>query len=88
MTYIGIDPGKGGALATINGYGVHIYPFDKEVYRNVLSDYQRVGSNTLGMCCLEHVNAMPGQGTVSMFHFERTLGSFKVFLQLSISHTS
>lgn len=74
MIYIGIDPGKGGALARINDYGIFIFPFDKEVYRNVLSDYQSVGSNTLGKCCLEHVNAMPGNGGVSMFHFGENFG--------------
>lgn len=75
MVHIGIDPGKGGALAIINGIGdISIYPFDKEVYRNVLSDYQRVGSETLAKCCLEHVNAMPGNGGVSMFHFGENFG--------------
>lgn len=75
MTYIGIDPGKGGALAIINGIGgISIYPFDKEVYRNVLSDYQRVGSETLAKCCLEHVGAAPKQGVVSMFHFGENFG--------------
>ena len=75
MVYIGIDPGKGGALATINGIGdVFIYPFDKEVYKNVLSDYQRVGGNILAKCCLEHVGAAPKQGVVSMFHFGENFG--------------
>ena len=75
MIYIGIDPGKKGALAIINGIGdISIYPFDKEVYRNVLSDYQMVGSEILAKCCLEHVSAMPGQGVVSMFTFGENFG--------------
>lgn len=75
MTYIGIDPGKGGALAIINGIGdVFVYPFDEQVYRNVLSDYQKVGCNTLAICCLEHVSARPGNGSVSMFGFGENFG--------------
>lgn len=75
MVHIGIDPGKGGALAIINGIGdISIYPFDKEVYRNVLSDYQMVGSEILAKCCLEHVGAAPKQGVVSMFHFGENFG--------------
>ena len=75
MTHIGIDPGKGGALAIINGIGeVFLYPFDNEVYKNVLSDYQRVGRETLAKCCLEHVGAAPKQGVVSMFHFGENFG--------------
>lgn len=82
MTYIGIDPGKGGALAIINGIGnISIYPFDKEVYRNVLSDYQRVGSETLAKCCLEHVGAAPKQGVVSMFHFGENFGFIQGLLE-------
>ena len=72
---IGIDPGKKGAMAIINGIGdVFVYPFDEQVYRNVLSDYQKVGSNTLAICCLEHVSARPGNGCVSMFGFGENFG--------------
>ena len=72
---IGIDPGKKGAMAIINGVGdIFVYPFDEQVYRNVLSDYQKVGSNTLAICCLEHVSAMPKQGVVSTFGLGENFG--------------
>lgn len=75
MIAVGIDPGKKGAMAIINGIGdVFVYPFDEQVYRNVLSDYQKVGSNTLAICCLEHVSARPGNGSVSMFGFGENFG--------------
>lgn len=74
MTYIGIDPGKSGSLSIIReDGGVEIYPFDRELYRNVLSDYGKEGPHT-AKCCLEHVGAAPKQGVVSMFSFGENFG--------------
>ncbi len=68
MTYIGIDPGKNGALALIDGDKTHTFRFDKDAYRSVLSD---IG---VAVCCLESVGSMPGNGRVSMFYFGENFG--------------
>lgn len=68
MTYIGIDPGKKGALAVIDGEKTYTFRFDKDAYRAVLSD---IGE---AVCCLESVGSMPGNGRVSMFHFGENFG--------------
>lgn len=71
-TYIGIDPGKSGALAILHEDGhIETYTFDAAVYANVLD---HVSKNTDPICCLEKVGAMPGQGVVSMFNFGHNLG--------------
>lgn len=75
MRFIGVDPGKSGALSIIREDGkVEIYPFDREVYRNVLSDYAKISAVYTAKCVVEHVGAAPGQGTVSMFHFGENFG--------------
>ena len=71
MIFVGIDPGKSGAMAVINEKGeVVCTPFDKEAYIDVLSSAP-VGET---FCVLERVSAMPGQGTVSMFTFGENYG--------------
>ena len=70
--YVGIDPGKSGALAIIHEDGqVETYTFDPVVYATVLD---HISKNTDPICCLEKVSAMPGQGVVSMFNFGHNLG--------------
>lgn len=75
MIYIGIDPGKKGALAIINGESVNIYPFDETTYNEILS-----GVDAPAVCCLEHVGAMPGQGVTSMFSFGENFGFIRGLL--------
>lgn len=71
MTYIGIDPGKDGALALIRESGaVELVPFSPEDYRTAL--FQIQGSEC--RCCLERVGAMPKQGVTSMFRFGENFG--------------
>ena len=71
-TFIGIDPGKSGALAILHEDGqVETYTFDSAVYATVLD---HVSKNTDPICCLEKVGAMPGQGVVSMFNFGHNFG--------------
>lgn len=81
---IGIDPGKDGAMAVLwpefaspredGDLIVRAVTFDKDVFRTTLEDVTR---NTYGrkvVCVLEHVGAMPGQGSVSMFNFGQNFG--------------
>ena len=72
MIYIGIDPGKDGAMAMLfNTSGVpEIWGFDIEAYRYALELY----GNNPAKCCLERVGAMPGQGVTSMFKFGENFG--------------
>lgn len=78
-TYVGIDPGKSGALAIIHEDGqVETYTFNPAVYTTVLD---HVSKNTDPICCLEKVSAMPGQGVVSMFNFGHNLGFIEGVLQ-------
>lgn len=70
MTFIGIDPGKSGAMAIINGKTVTTVPFDEEAYADALA---RV-DETNAFAIVERVNAMPGQGVTSMFSFGANYG--------------
>ena len=76
--YIGVDPGKSGALALLFPDGtIEVIPFNSEGYMAVLSGLK--GQDV--KCCLEKVGAMPGQGVVSMFNFGHNLGFIEGLLQ-------
>ena len=73
--YIGIDPGKKGAMAILREDGSSIiYPFSEAGYKEVLADYSTENFKCRARCCLEHVSAMPGNGSVSMFNFGENFG--------------
>lgn len=77
--YVGIDPGKSGALAIIHQDGrVDTYTFDPFVYAKAL---RYLSDCHTPVCCLEKVGAMPGQGVVSMFNFGHNLGFIEGLLQ-------
>lgn len=71
MIYIGVDPGKDGAMAVITPTGEYIVPFGLDGYRLELN---RLGAGGCARCCLERVGAMPGQGVTSMFKFGENFG--------------
>lgn len=79
-TYIGVDPGKSGAMAIIHASGeVEVIPFDAVNYSLALA---RVRSGAYPVtCCVEKVSAMPGQGVVSMFNFGHNLGVIEGLLR-------
>ena len=75
MIYIGIDPGKNGGIAKINtdtGF-VKAFTFSEESLISELECYFMFDKSPL-RCVLEKVNAMPGQGVVSMFNFGQNYG--------------
>ena len=77
-TYIGIDPGKSGALALLTEDGqCTVVPFQESAYTEIL----KAASGPSSVCCLEKVGAMPGQGVVSMFNFGHNLGYIEGLLQ-------
>lgn len=77
MTYIGIDPGKSGALCVISEDGTVAVSFDREAYTELLAGVD--GTNAV--CCLEKVGAMPGQGVTSMFSFGENFGFIQGVLE-------
>lgn len=78
MKYVGIDPGKSGALAVLRDDGHYtLTPFDEAGYNATLAEL--LGDDV--RCCVEKVNAMPGQGVVSMFNFGHNLGFIEGLLQ-------
>lgn len=79
MYFIGIDPGKSGALAVIDdeGYVWNTKTFNESDYAIVLND---LASAPNVRVVLEHVGAMPGQGSVSMFNFGANFGFIKGLL--------
>ena len=73
MYYIGVDPGKDGALAILSGKEgalPEITYFDEIAVVKALEAIRGQPS----ICCLEHVGAMPKQGAVSMFNFGQNFG--------------
>lgn len=73
MYYIGIDPGKDGCVAILSG-GEGALPtityFDES---EVVTALEAVHGHP-SFCYLEHVGAMPKQGSVSMFNFGTNFG--------------
>lgn len=79
--YVGIDPGKSGALALLFPDGdIKTIPFDAASYVDALNVLK--GHDV--MCCLEKVGAMPGQGVVSMFNFGHNFGFIEGVLQANM----
>lgn len=72
MIYIGIDPGKSGAMAIMWENGkIELIPFDPTVYIHAIF---KATDTARSVCCLEHVSAMPKQGVVSTFNFGSNFG--------------
>lgn len=70
MTYIGIDPGKTGAMAVIEEGIAFAIPFDERAYIDTLLTCDPKQTAV----CLEHVSAMPKQGVTSVFNFGLNFG--------------
>lgn len=80
--FIGIDPGKSGALAAIFENGaIEIIPFNSSGYIDHLAQYAEITQLSEIRCCVEKVSAMPGQGVTSMFNFGHNLGFIEGCLQ-------
>lgn len=75
---IGIDPGKDGAMAVIAPDETYVIPFSETEYAKELGFLDTEHYKIL--CVLEHVGAMPGQGSVSMFNFGANFGFIRGLL--------
>ena len=75
MIYIGIDPGKNGGIAFIDTFqqSYDVYVFSEETLLKKLYRFSKYKTDSI-KCVLEKVNAMPGQGVVSMFNFGQNYG--------------
>lgn len=71
MIYIGVDPGKKGGVAVINGDGAEVYAWDDQTFVNVMAATMNKGKC---VAAVEKVGAMPGQGVSSMFSFGQSFG--------------
>lgn len=70
--FVGIDPGKSGAMAIIDSFDIiDIIPFDIDNYIHALIKYIDDASYSI---YIEQVHAMPGQGVTSMFNFGKNYG--------------
>lgn len=70
MVFVGIDPGKNGAMAIIGDGEKTVVPFSEHDY----AGYLMIWAQEIECCVVERVNAMPGQGVSSMFSFGQNYG--------------
>lgn len=84
LIYIGIDPGKSGAMAALLCWpegtvlDVQTAVFDEMAYRDKLETLSKCPGGCV--CCLEKVHAMPKQGTASTFTFGDNFGLIRGLL--------
>ena len=78
--YIGIDPGKSGAMAVI-GTDINLYDFDLDLYIEILKDIKDLDSSIPIYVGVEKVHSMPNQGVSSTFTFGQRLGEIEGVLK-------
>ena len=71
MIWIGIDPGKSGAMAVIQDNDVAVIPFNQDDYIRYLKDIKH---NYPCVCCIEDVHSLPREGVTSAHNFGRSVG--------------
>lgn len=83
MIYIGIDPGKNGGIAYIQDSEIFVKPYSDDTLLDVCSylTNEMCMKGEICKCVLEKVNAMPGQGVVSMFNFGQNFGFIQGMLK-------
>lgn len=78
MIYIGIDPGKNGAICLLRDYQVIVYgaqeyyckkDYDIGAMENLFPNHSVLYDDNAYFAIIERGQAMPGQGCVSMFSF-------------------
>ncbi len=71
--YVGIDPGRTGAVAKILEDSID-FTDAEGVNLKFLGEYLKLFCDVF--VCIERAQAMPGQGTVSMFHYGQNYGEY------------
>jgi len=83
MIYIGIDPGKNGAVAVLDNGKITVDKCPETVADMV----QLLSENANGLVLLEHVHSMPKQGVASTFTFGQNYGEWLgILAALNIPH--
>ena len=86
--YIGIDPGKSGAIAILLDDGT-IYIENYDIGIKNLFDLLHLSSKYSHECCIEKVHSFPGQGVSSTFSFGMNYGIWMAMLESNnISYTN
>lgn len=88
--YIGIDPGKKGALCLLSDTGVSFIDWPKDNSASTLSNFfhRLVDVASVGFAVLEKAQAMPKQGVTSMFNYGTNYGIWLMLLaDNDIPHT-
>ena len=87
-SWLGIDPGKSGAVALISQDGqalVEDYPGDAVAAADLIRQWR--ADHKIELACLESVHAMPKQGVTSMFKLGQNFGAWQgILAALGISH--
>ena len=80
MIYIGIDPGKTGAMAVINDDTdeINLYNFE-DGYLKVLENWECLSSGVV--CFLERVHSQPNNGIKAAFSFGENYGYIRGLLE-------
>lgn len=74
--YIGVDPGKKGAYAVIDGPNREVFAWDDMEFASFMSQYSDAARARRAhiVAAVEKVGARPGQGVTSMFNFGKSAG--------------
>ena len=86
MIYIGVDPGKSGAIAFFNPGTKEVWTIKgDETLRDLHSELENAVIYESGrvFAMLEQVHAMPGQGVSSTFKFGQSYGQLEALLVCS-----
>ena len=78
MVYIGIDPGKNGAMCILAEEQTMFVDFNLRLYIDTINNI--INADTTIRACIESVHAMPGQGVSSCFTFGQRLGELEGML--------
>jgi ribosomal protein L28 len=70
--YIGIDPGKHGAMAIIGPRYARVFDWDDPIKLHMLTELCQARCPT--KASIEHINARPGQNITSMFNMGKEVG--------------
>lgn len=74
-TYIGIDPGKSGAIAFIAGESIKVFDFEEIQYMEYLESFNMdVLKRKPVKAVIEKVSSFPSQGVVGAFNFGMNYG--------------
>lgn len=82
MLYSASDPGKGGALAIIDGQGQIVLTAPFTTFKDMHGYLKPYEKSSEMFFALEKVSAMPKQGVTSMFSFGMNYGSWNTILDI------